>query len=125
MLKYQRLTIGLSALCLFAIYWTVPVHKANLSYVRGATAMALMHELGNLHAPLTIAAQQADRPDLMLVSASAVEISSSELAGLRTDRKTTYKFSVRTRSYCFELEPGCLKIDQKQVSKAVSVKVPM
>ena len=125
MLKYQRLTIGLSALCLFAMYWTVPVHKANLTYVRGATAMAFMHELGTLHAPLTIAAQPADRPDLMLVSAGAVEISSSELAGLRTDRETTYKFSGRTRSYCFELEPGCLEIEQKQVSKAVSVKVPM
>ena len=123
MLKYQRLTIGLSALCLFAMYWTVPVHKANLMYVRSATAMAFMHE--TLHAPLTITAQPADRPDLSLVSAGAVEISSSELAGRRTDRETTYKFSGRTRSYCFELEPGCFEIEQKQVSKAVSVKVPM
>jgi hypothetical protein len=99
--------------------------QGNLTYVRSATAMAIMHELGTPKAALTISAQPAGRPDLTLVLAGAVELSLSDLAGLRTDQETTYKFSGRTRSYCFELEPGCLEIEQKRLSKAVSIRVLM
>ncbi len=123
--KIYWIYIGLCCSGLFVTGMALPTRKANLNYVRGATAMKVMRELNEPGLILRIKAEPADEPGISLVSGRAVELSPSETDGLRTETKTTYTFNGQTKSYCMELEPGCLEIDHGPLSKSVSVKVPM
>jgi hypothetical protein len=125
MTKIYWIMIGLCCSGILGAGMALPTHKANLDYVRGATAMKVMHELNDPGVVLHIKAEPAGKPGISLVSGRAVEFSPSETNGLRTETKTVYTFNGQTKSYCIEIEPGCLEIRHGPFSKSVSVRVPM
>jgi hypothetical protein len=103
----------------------LPARKANLSYVRSATALKVMQELNEPGVVLRIEAEPAGKAGVSHVFGHAVEFRRSEDSGLRTETKTTFTFNGQTKSYCMEIEPGCLEIRHGPFFKSVSVSTPM
>jgi hypothetical protein len=103
----------------------LPARRANLDYVRAVSALMIMNELGEPGAVTGLTVEPSSRPDVTLVATRAVKINNSAPAGLRMDQETIFSFSARTRSRCFELEPGCMEMEEKRSSTSVSVWVPM
>jgi hypothetical protein len=123
--KIRWTIIGLCCSGILVACMALPTRKANLDYVRSATAMRIMHELNEPGIVLPIMAEPAGKPGISLVSGHTVKLSPSETDGRRTETKTTYTFNGQTKSYCMEIEAGCLEIDHGTLSKSVSVKVLM
>jgi hypothetical protein len=103
----------------------LPAHKANLDYVRSATALRVMQEVGEPDVVFRISAEPADSRSVSLISGSATQLSRSDAGGLLTQKRTVFTFDGKTKSYCMEIEPGCLAIDHGPFSKSVSVAVAM
>ena len=93
-----------------------PAHKANLDYVRSATALKVMKEVGEPGVVFQVTAQAAEKRSVSLVSGRAIQLRRSETGPL-TQTRTVFSFSGKTKSYCMEIEPGCLEIDRGPLSE--------
>jgi hypothetical protein len=107
------------------VFVELPARRANLDYVRVVSALVILNELGEPGVVSGLSVEPSARRDIALVAGRAVKVNNSAPAGLRMDQETIFSFSARTRSRCFELEPGCMEMEQKRASTSVSVKVPM
>jgi hypothetical protein len=125
MKKIRWIVMGLCCSGILVAGAALPARKANLDYVASATAWKVMHELSEPGVVFRVKAEPAATASISLISGRAVELSRSETSGLRTETKTIYTFNGRTKSYCMEIEPGCLEIDHGPFSKSVSVRIPM
>ena len=112
----------LGVLCMVA---ALPVRQPNLGYVRGATAIKLMQILNDPGITLRVEVAPAAKQGESLVSGRAEELFESEDQGLPIATRTTYTFNGLAKSYCMEIEPGCLEISHGSLSKFISVEVPM
>ena len=124
----RQVYLILAGLCCMGVLGAVaalPVRNPNLGYVRSATAFKLMQELNDPGIAFRVKAAPAARRGESLVSGRGEELFESENQGLRIATRTTYTFSGLTKSYCMEIEPGCLEIDHGPFSKLISVEVPM
>jgi hypothetical protein len=124
MSKIRWLIIGISG-CIAAGGATLPAHRANLDYVRSATALKVMKDAGEPGIVFQIKAEPADERSISRVSGRAVRFSQSESDGLLTRIRKVFTFDGKTKSYCMEIEPGCLVIDRGPLSELVSVAVAM
>jgi len=116
------------ALCCFGTFLAIaaiPSRKANLDYVRGATAIKVMHELNIPGLAFRIEAEPGGKSGVSLVSGRAVEIRRSEKEGFLTETNTTFTFNGQTKSYCMEIEPSCLDVYHGPFSESVAIRVPM
>lgn len=116
---------GLCCTGVLVMVAALPVHKPNLDYVRSATALKLMQILNDPGITLRVEAAPAAKRRESLVSGRAEELFESQIQGLRIATRTTYTFNGLTKSYCMEIQPGCLEIDHGPLSKSISVEVPM
>ncbi len=117
-----RLAALLMALAALGLY-LAPAYRANPNYVRSASTLAVLHELTGAGFVDEIRVETGGAPDLSTVTGQAAASKSSAASGLLTQEVTSYSFKLLTKSRCFELQSGCLEIQQKHVLKAVSVKV--
>jgi hypothetical protein len=123
MSKTQWIAIGI--ICsLAATAASLPAHKANLDYVRSATALKVMKDAGEPGIVFQIKAEPADDRSVSRVSGRAVRLSHSE-SGPLTRTKTVFTFDGKTKSYCMEIEPGCLVIDRGPLSESISIAIAM
>lgn len=106
--------------------WSLlPIRRASDIFVRAAITREISRDLTNPNILLDIDVNRSSRPDTLLVSAHGTKRMSAAHAGLRTDQETNYVFTATTVSRCFEIEPGCLEVKNKQLAASVSVSVPM
>ena len=124
MKKSWSIMIGAGVVGIVAAMAALPAHRANLDFVRSAVTMEMIKRLGEPNAVPTVTVKTTARPDVSLVFGRAVKRNTST-EGLRTEMMTSYTLNGRTKSYCLELEPGCLEIDQGPLLKSIAVKLFM
>ena len=104
--------------------YCAPVYKANLDYVRAVSMLAVLPDLKAAGIG-KISVERGKARDISTITGQAKASRTNLASSLLTQEDTRYSFKLVTKSYCLELEPGCLEIQQRNILKAVSVKVLM
>lgn len=104
--------------------YCAPAYKANLDYARTVSMLAVLPDLKAARIDKIMVARGETR-DISTITGQAKASRTDTASSLLTEEDTRYSFKLVTKSYCFELQPGCLEIQQKNILKAVSVKVFM
>lgn len=112
------------ALLALGIYFA-PAYRANPDYVRSASTVAIMGQFVDVRLINGIKVERGAAPDISKVTWQASTSKIDAASGVLTQEETSYSFTLLTKSRCFELEPGCLEIQQKKILKVVSVQPVM
>lgn len=122
-----KLMAAVCAFGLIAVFLLLPARKANLDYVGSAASLMVLKKVNDdgTFAITEIKVQPAANSDEALVSAHVMKVKAFLAGGVLADRETDFNYSARTKSYCLELQSGCLAIEQERMSQSVSVKIPL
>ena len=119
----QYISLVFAVVAIFVTSLHLPVfYKANPDLVGSVSSFAALQEFegGDLvshEVTMTPGSSQNSN-----VSLSLKQLKSSSEYGLLAKEEIRYALKLETASYCYELQPGCLKVKQKNVLKTISVK---
>ena len=117
--------IGIVA-TIFAASLHLPVfYKANPDYVKSMATVAALQEFRGGDLVSNEVERIPASSDQVAVTIHMKELKETAADGLLAKEEINYALRLETSSFCIELEPGCLQVRERRISKTVSVKTPI